>query len=100
MSDQSEPSDELIDLHFKVLSDHNRRSIIRILKSEPGLNVQELCSRFPTSRFAVMKHLNILEDAGLLHRERVGKTKELYVQTNPLLSTIVPWIHNLNTDKG
>lgn len=96
----SAPADELVDLHFKVLSDHNRRSILMILKSEPGLNVQEICSRFPTSRFAVMKHLNILEDAGLLHRERQGKTKKLYVRTSPLLSTIVPWIQNLNSDQG
>ena len=99
MADQTKPSDELIDLHFKVLSDHNRRSILKILKNEPGLNVQELCSRFPTSRFAVMKHLNILEEAGLLSREREGKTKKLYVQTNPLLSTVVPWIKNLNSDQ-
>ncbi|MBD3275096.1 MAG: helix-turn-helix domain-containing protein [Candidatus Marinimicrobia bacterium] len=94
------PDDELVDLHFKILSDHNRRSILTILKSEPGLNVQELCSRFPTSRFAVMKHLNILEDAGLLYREREGKSKKLYVQTDDLLTTVDPWIRSLNSENS
>lgn len=62
--------DERNDLQFKALADHNRRTIIEIVHARPGITLQELCAEFPVSRFAVMKHINILEDAGFIISEK------------------------------
>ncbi len=58
------------DLQFKALADHNRRAIVEIVYRRPGITLQELCAEFPISRFAVMKHINILEDAGFIESEK------------------------------
>ena len=57
-------------LQFRALADHNRRTIVEIVHRQPGITLQELCAEFPTSRFAVMKHINILEDAGFIRSEK------------------------------
>ena len=62
--------DEGRDLAFKALSDHNRRTLIEIIHAKPGITLQELCAAFAMSRFAVMKHINILEDAGFIASEK------------------------------
>ncbi|MFP4511299.1 MAG: ArsR/SmtB family transcription factor [Spirochaetaceae bacterium] len=85
----------LTDRVFKALGDTNRRRILEILTSTPGATVQEICSQFPTSRFAVMKHLNILETAGLIQRVRDGASKRVYLRMDQLEPVVMDWLRSL-----
>jgi DNA-binding transcriptional ArsR family regulator len=55
------------------------------------VSVGELAKPFQISLPAVSKHLNVLEDAGLLAREREGRIIKLHLDPTPLISTAV-WI--------
>ena len=67
------------DRMFGALADHTRRDIVRrAITSEEG--ILELSSHYPMSFAAVQKHIAILERAGLVTKERVGRRK--VVRTN------------------
>ena len=64
---------------FGALADHTRRDIVRrAITAEEG--IVELASHYPMSFAAVQKHIAILERAGLVTKERVGRRK--VVRTN------------------
>ena len=64
---------------FGALADHTRRDIVRrAINAEEG--VVELASHYPMSFAAVQKHVAVLERAGLVTKERVGRRK--VVRTN------------------
>jgi DNA-binding transcriptional ArsR family regulator len=64
---------------FGALADHTRRDIVRrAINAEEG--IVELASHYPMSFAAVQKHIAILERAGLVTKERVGRRK--VVRTN------------------
>ena len=67
------------DRMFGALADHTRRDIVRrAINAEEG--VVELASHYPMSFAAVQKHVAVLERAGLVTKERVGRRK--VVRTN------------------
>src|ERR1043165_2301981 len=67
------------DRMFGALADHTRRDIVRrAIDAEEG--ILELASHYPMSFAAVQKHIAILERAGLVSKERVGRRK--VVRTN------------------
>ena len=67
------------DRMFGALADHTRRDIVRrAINAEDG--IVELASHYPMSFAAVQKHIAILERAGLVTKERVGRRK--VVRTN------------------
>ena len=67
------------DRMFGALADHTRRDIVRrAITSEEG--IVELSSHYPMSFAAVQKHIAILERAGLVTKDRVGRRK--IVRTN------------------
>jgi|SRR5437870_3463635 DNA-binding transcriptional ArsR family regulator len=67
------------DRMFGALADHTRRDIVRrAITAEEG--IVELASHYPMSFAAVQKHIAILERAGLVSKERVGRRK--VVRTN------------------
>jgi len=67
------------DRMFGALADHTRRDIVRrAITAEEG--VVELASHYPMSFAAVQKHVAILERAGLVAKQRVGRRK--VVRTN------------------
>ena len=67
------------DRMFGALADHTRRDIVRrAIDSEEG--VAELASHYPMSFAAVQKHVAILERAGLVTKQRIGRRK--VVRTN------------------
>jgi DNA-binding transcriptional ArsR family regulator len=80
---------------FRAISDHNRRRILKILGDRPGITINELCEEFPTSRFAVMKHLNVLEEVGLVRRERDGVSKHVYSQLEGLREGIEAFLRRI-----
>lgn len=81
-----------LDPVFRALADPSRRRILDLVKARPGTTVGELGERFAFSRFAVMKHLKILEEVGLLVHRRDGKSKRLYLNAVPLQTIHDRWI--------
>lgn len=77
---------------FKALSDSGRRRMLDIIKEFPGINVNELAENFDYTRFAVMKHLKILEEAGLVVPQKEGKNKKLYLNAVPIQMIYDRWI--------
>ena len=62
------------DRMFGALADHTRRDIVRrAIDAEEG--IVELASQYPMSFAAVQKHIAILERAGLVTKERIGRRK-------------------------
>lgn len=84
---------------FTVLGDPLCREIIELIIQKPGLLVSEVCQQFAVSRFAIMRHLNLLEDAQLLTRERIGKTKKLYIDQANLARLSQGWLAKVSTQK-
>jgi DNA-binding transcriptional ArsR family regulator len=59
---------------WKALSDPKRQQIISLLQERPR-TTGDLCSHFDVSRFAVMKHLNVLVETGLVKVKREGRQR-------------------------
>lgn len=75
--------DAQLDAVFAALADPTRRCILRRLLDGPA-SVGELAQPFAMSPPAVSKHLRILEQAGLLRREREGRVHRLSLDAAPL----------------
>jgi DNA-binding transcriptional ArsR family regulator len=74
-----------MDATFAALASEPRRRILDVLKREPGANVNRVCEFFDEmGRIAVMKHLDVLEDANLLISDRVGRERQLYFNPVPI----------------
>lgn len=73
-----------LDRTFSALADPTRRAILARLDRNPGLSVSELARPFPVSLPAVMKHLDVLSDAGLIAREKTGRTVLCHLTPGPM----------------
>ncbi len=69
---------------FVALVDPTRRAILARLASEPGLSISELARPFPLKLPAVMKHLDVLADAGLVSRSKSGRTVSMQLTPGPM----------------
>src|SRR5919198_180505 len=69
---------------FAALADHTRRDIARRAISA-GEGVLELASHYPMSFAAVQKHVAVLERAGLIKKERIGRRKVVRSNLEALL---------------
>jgi len=69
---------------FHALASPTRREMLDIVKDNPGCSVTKVCRHFDVSRIAVMKHLAVLENAGLLISEKHGRTRSLYFNPVPI----------------
>ena len=76
---------------FKALADHHRRHLLDSLAQRDGQTLTELCAHLPMSRFGVMKHLGILEEAGLITTRKVGREKLHYLNPAPL-QDVADWV--------
>jgi predicted transcriptional regulator len=76
--------DRDMDSVFQALAHESRRRILDIVKESPGIGVGALAAEFDVSRIAVMKHLNTLEQAGLLVSQKDGRTRRLYFNAVPI----------------
>ena len=71
------------DRMFGALADHTRRDIVRrAIDSEEG--VAELASHYPMSFAAVQKHVAVLERAGLVSKQRLGRRKVVRTEIEAL----------------
>jgi len=84
------PSDDQV---FRALADPTRRALLDALFELDGQTVHALCDRFPEmTRFGVMKHLGLLEDADLIVTRRVGRTKLHHLNPIPIQQVADRWI--------
>ena len=77
---------------FKALADRNRRKLLDRLFRRDGQTLGELCERVDMTRFGVMKHLRVLEEAGLLVRRRQGREKLHYLNPMPIRLVHDRWV--------
>lgn len=75
---------DTLDRTFAALSDPTRRALIARLVAEPTLSVSELARPLPMSLPAVMKHLDVLSDAGLVTRRKTGRTVDCQLNAEPM----------------
>lgn len=76
--------DSDMDAIFQALAHESRRRMLDLVKESPGIIVGTLASNFDVSRIAVMKHLRVLDEAGLIVSEKAGRTRRLYFNAVPI----------------
>src|ERR1700760_4402750 len=77
---------------FKALADSTRRHLLDRLYERDGRTLTELESELEMTRFGVMKHLRLLEDAGLVVTRREGREKHHFLNPVPIRSIHDRWI--------
>jgi DNA-binding transcriptional ArsR family regulator len=77
---------------FKALADPTRRLLLDRLFERDGRTLGELESQVEMTRFGVMKHLRILEDAGLVVTRRSGREKLHFLNPVPIRLVHDRWI--------
>ena len=77
-------SDQTLDLTFAALADPTRRALVARLGKRDGISVSELAQPFAMSLPAIMKHLDVLSDAGLITRAKTGRTVACRLTAGPM----------------
>lgn len=77
---------------FKALADASRRFLLDLLFARDGRTLTELESELEMSRFGVMKHLKVLEEAGLVVTRRMGREKLHFLNPIPIRQVHDRWI--------
>ncbi len=78
---------------FRALADPTRRGLLDALHDRDGRTVGELCAVAPElTRFAVMKHLRVLEGANLVVTHKDGRSKRHYLNPVPIAQIAQRWI--------
>ena len=80
------------DLVFKALADPTRRLLLDRLFERDGRTLTELQSQLEMSRFGVMKHLKVLEQAGLVVPRKRGREKLHFLNPVPIRQIHDRWI--------
>lgn len=84
-----------MDAIFKALNDPARRALLDSLREQDGQSLSDLEEVLAMTRFGVMKHLKVLEDANLIVTRKVGRFKYHYLNAVPLQEVIDRWIEPL-----
>lgn len=77
---------------FRALADPSRRRLLDELRRRDGQTLKQLEEHLDLSRFGVMKHLRVLETAGLVTTKRVGREKFHYLNPVPIRLVHDRWI--------
>jgi DNA-binding transcriptional ArsR family regulator len=81
------------DLVFRALADRTRRHLLDRLHERDGRTLTGLESELAMSRFGVMKHLRVLEEAGLVVSRRRGREKLHFLNPMPIRLIHDRWIN-------
>lgn len=81
-----------MDQVFHALAHQTRRRILDLVRDQPGQGVGELAKSFDVSRIAVMNHLSVLEQAGLIISRKDGRTRRLFLNAMPIQAIHERWI--------
>ncbi|MBN3754642.1 helix-turn-helix transcriptional regulator [Paraburkholderia sp. Tr-20389] len=85
--------DAALDRTFAALADPTRRALLARLSARQDLSVSELAEPFPMSLPAVMKHLDVLADAGLIVRAKTGRTVTCRLSAAPMADAMA-WLQH------
>jgi uncharacterized protein YndB with AHSA1/START domain/DNA-binding transcriptional ArsR family regulator len=77
---------------FKALADPHRRLLLDLLFQQDGQTLLQLQQHLPMTRFGCMKHLQVLEDAGLITSRKVGREKFHYLNPVPIRLLQERWV--------
>src|SRR5436190_8268085 len=77
---------------FRALADPTRRSLLDELFSDDGQTLSALEGRLPMTRFGVMKHLRVLEEAGLVTTKKRGREKLHFLNPVPIRLVHDRWV--------
>jgi uncharacterized protein YndB with AHSA1/START domain len=77
---------------FRALADPSRRTLLDELFAEDGQTLSALEQRLPMTRFGVMKHLRVLEEAGLVTTRRRGREKLHFLNAVPIRLVHDRWV--------
>jgi DNA-binding transcriptional ArsR family regulator len=80
------------DVVFKALADPTRRFLLDLLFERDGRTLTELESQLEMTRFGVMKHLRVLEDAALVVTQKKGREKLHFLNPVPIRVIHDRWI--------
>ncbi|MEV6874058.1 metalloregulator ArsR/SmtB family transcription factor [Amycolatopsis sp. NPDC051128] len=83
------PDDDLV---FKALADPTRRFLLDLLFERDGRTLTELETQVEMTRFGVMKHLKLLEEAGLVVTRKEGREKRHFLNPVPIRQIHDRWI--------
>jgi uncharacterized protein YndB with AHSA1/START domain/DNA-binding transcriptional ArsR family regulator len=81
-----------VDDVFRALADPTRRRLLDTLFKKDGQTLHALEKRLPMTRFGVMKHLKLLEDAGLVVTKRRGREKLHFLNAVPIRLLHDRWV--------
>jgi uncharacterized protein YndB with AHSA1/START domain/DNA-binding transcriptional ArsR family regulator len=81
-----------MDAVFRALADPTRRGLLDELFAESGQTLSALEARLPMTRFGVMKHLRVLEEAGLVTTRRRGREKLHFLNPVPIRLVHDRWV--------
>jgi uncharacterized protein YndB with AHSA1/START domain len=81
-----------MDAVFRALADPTRRSLLDELFKQDGQTLSALEQRLPMTRFGVMKHLRVLEEAGLVTTKRRGREKLHFLNPVPIRLVHDRWV--------
>ncbi len=81
-----------MDRTFSALADPTRRAILLRLKDEPGLSVSELTKPFSQKLPGMMKHLDVLAEAGLITRAKTSRTVSVNLSVEPMQAAM-EWLN-------
>jgi DNA-binding transcriptional ArsR family regulator len=84
---------------FKALADPTRRFLLDLLFQRDGRTLKELEAGLDMTRFGVMKHLKILEAAGLVVTRRSGREKQHFLNAVPIRMLHDRWIDKYTEPK-
>jgi DNA-binding transcriptional ArsR family regulator len=85
-------SEPQLDRTFAALADPTRRALVARLAEHPALSVSALAQPFAMSLPAVMKHLDVLSDAGLVARAKSGRTVTCRLKAAPMQDAVA-WLN-------
>lgn len=85
---------------FRALADPSRRRLLDLLFERNGRTLTELESELPMTRFGVMKHLRLLEEAGLIATRKVGREKLHYLNPVPIQLISDRWLNKYSAARA
>lgn len=97
MKDERRDAAETVDSVLAALSDPRRRQLLDLLSEQGEATATTLAERLPVSRQAVVKHLAVLDAAGLVSANRVGREVRYTVRT-AAVDTTARWMAALAAD--
>jgi uncharacterized protein YndB with AHSA1/START domain/DNA-binding transcriptional ArsR family regulator len=85
---------------FRALADPSRRRLLDLLFARDGRTLTALEGELPMTRFGVMKHLRVLEEAGLIATRKVGREKLHYLNPVPIQLIADRWINKYSAARA